>query len=264
MLNWFSYGADASAPKSTDFGIWVTAVNTYDSAPRSVSAYQVQGLNGDIVIDNGRFNNVQVNYSIQLVNTSAANLAAVRQWLCGQIGYQRIYDSYDPFVYREGYYTGNLSFTMNVLRTSGKATITFNCKPQRFKSDANPITWTGYAYKQIPNTTDNPCKPLVRVTGIDTENSLQLSTQIGSDGFTFLMSLSGLPSGRTLWLDFEKQTAYVEAGGNRYNLAVSIMRRTDTQIYVGDTAIPANTTATMYAYAGAAAQFTLWERSWTL
>lgn len=128
-MNWFSYGATSAAPKSSDFGLIVTANNTFDAPQRSVTAYGVQGLNGDVVIDNGKWNNTTISYTVHALRVTNETMNRIRAWLCVPTGYQRIFDSYDSAIFREGYFSGNISWIMTQLKKCGTATLTFIVKP---------------------------------------------------------------------------------------------------------------------------------------
>ena len=169
VKNWFSYGpSDEANYRSNHFGLIVTAQNPFDAPVRDTTSYSVPGLNGDVIIDNGRFKNISVSYEIVLIGATNAKMDAIRQWLCGFVGYQRIYDSYDATVYREGVFASNISWTMTQLMAHGKAVVTFNCKPQRWLvQDSDGIViprspQTGTAWVRVTNPTGLKAKPIVK------------------------------------------------------------------------------------------------------
>lgn len=101
---------------------------------RRQEAQTIPGRNGDLLFVEDAYDNYIQPYEIYL---SAEQLClpraarAVAQWICAPRGYQRLEDSYEPDVFRMAYYAGPLELS-NILNRFGRATIEFNCKPQRY------------------------------------------------------------------------------------------------------------------------------------
>lgn len=251
MLNWFSFGADSSAPKSSDFGLLVTGTGIFNSPSREFTTYNVSGLNGAVIVDEDRYSNVTINYELQLVNASIDNLNAIRRWLCTPSGYQRIYDSYDATTYREGVFTGNLQWTMVNLQKHGKCTVQFNCKPQRFLiSGDTEVTLSANVHKSWENDTDFKCYPIIEINNVVT-GTLSFTATYTGGGFTIMASaLSG-----TCYIDCQNQTAYTIQNGVRKYFGVRIVKPGTTTDFLGETCIPANTTASVWFNQGSAGHF---------
>lgn len=152
----------------SDYGIFISGVGTYDAPERSVTAQSVPGRNGDLVIDNGRFENIKVTYPAFILSDFANNIKAARNYLGSIKGYARIEDTYHPDEFRMGVYSSGLEVeTSGHMSTQGKFSLVFNCKPQRFlTSGETPITVSSGA--TVTNPTLFPSKPLIRVTGAGT------------------------------------------------------------------------------------------------
>lgn len=180
VKNWFSYGpTNGSQYKSNTFGLLVTAQNTFDSPVRDTTTYSVPGMNGDVIIDNGRFKNVSVSYEIVLIGATNAKMDAIRQWLCGFTGYQRIYDSYDTSIYREGVFSSNINWTMTQLMAHGKAKVTFNCKPQRWSIDEwKTLIKNNTENNTLTNPYNTTAYPLIKIT---TNTGTSSMTYISAD-----------------------------------------------------------------------------------
>ena len=115
--------------RSADHGLFISGDAVYNAPAYDYEVIQIPGRNGDLVMDNGRFNNITVTYPAFV--TDVANLQDIRQWLLKNRGYQRIEDEYNPTEYRMGYFSGD--FDVNVFANrAGSFELTFNCKPQRF------------------------------------------------------------------------------------------------------------------------------------
>ena len=151
-----------------EFGLVFSGNETHGTPSRDISNLSVPGKNGDITIDNGRWNNINVVYRTGIKKPVEKNLQDLRNFLMSQIGYQRLEDSYSPDTYRLGVYTGEFRPTLYAMSRVGEVTLNFNCKPQRYlKEGENEIEITSSG-ATIHNPTYTSAKPLVRVYGTGT------------------------------------------------------------------------------------------------
>lgn len=160
---------------SMAYGVIISKAGVYDAPARAFEAVSVPGKNGDVLFDEGRYENVLVSYECGLVNDNG-NLDDFRAWLLSHTGYCRIADSFHPNEYRLGMPVNGMTPEMLVANRIGKFTVGFNCKPQRFLNSGNTTT-TLTASGNITNPTLYPSKPLLRVYGYG-------SLKIGSDTVT--------------------------------------------------------------------------------
>lgn len=119
---------------SEDFGILVEHPPGYQTPERDYEVVHVPGRNGDVLFDSGSYANGERPYELAFGNEhedyyTMAN--RVSQWLHEPSGYARLEDSYEPDVYRLGYFKDSIDFT-NILAHAGRATAKFVVKPQRF------------------------------------------------------------------------------------------------------------------------------------
>lgn len=134
------------------------------SAPERDREYvSVPGKNGDVVVDNGRYNNITVSYKAYIIDKYNANIRGLRNALLSQEGYQRLEDSINPDEFRMGQ---ALPFDVDehgILR-AGEFTMQFNCKPQRFLKAGEQIielTANSTIYSEYRET----ALPLIRAYG---------------------------------------------------------------------------------------------------
>lgn len=112
-------------------------VERYPERPfpsRKQTVYNIHGRSGDLIVDENAFTNVTQTYEVYIRGGSVgfqAKASAIAKWLLSPVGYAELTDSYDPTVYRKARFTGEVSF-LNALNKYGKATITFDCCPQRY------------------------------------------------------------------------------------------------------------------------------------
>lgn len=151
---------------SSTFGIQVEQRPNYELPEKDYEIVHVPGKSGDILIDKGSYKNVDRTYNIAIGSKfrefySMAN--DIAKWLCSASGYVRLEDTYEPDYYRLATYKGPGNI-VNLLGNAGRATISFNCKPQRFlKSGDSVLTISSRSY--INNPTSFTSLPIITVKG---------------------------------------------------------------------------------------------------
>lgn len=137
---------------SKEIGLEVEHFPDFEIPERDYTVTHVPGRNGDVIWDNGSYKNVSRKYDISIGRFGMDNhqetyeqmAVRVLNWLHQSSGYLRLEDSYEPSYYRLASYKENANLT-NILAQGGKATITFDCKPQRFlKEDTHWIISHAY------------------------------------------------------------------------------------------------------------------------
>lgn len=146
MINYFNF----NGKDSRDYGVLIRNKKTYNQAEKDITFEPVAGRSGDIVIDNGRYNNIKMGYGVTLFaptldkkNTNQnMNLAYstqdLKDWLIADGNYYKLTDCYDPDYYRMACYSGGMefeTFTTNIAKTD----IIFNCKPYKYRNDGNSL-----------------------------------------------------------------------------------------------------------------------------
>ena len=118
---------------SSDFGIVCSSDNGFDAPARDVETISVQGRNGDLHIDKGRWENVSVTYTCTIERDFVRKFGEFRKFISSLRGYQRLEDTFHPGEYRMASLNGGIEVDQLGTRyNSGKFDLTFNCKPQRF------------------------------------------------------------------------------------------------------------------------------------
>ena len=108
-MNYFVY----NGVSSLDMGLRIESKNVFSAPEYDVTFQSIPGRNGDLILPNGRYPNVQVTYSVFLPAKSIAELAEkitkVKAWLYGeQNAYHSLSDSYDTLYTRKAVYSGSL------------------------------------------------------------------------------------------------------------------------------------------------------------
>lgn len=169
MRNTFTFGGLTSST----YGVYISGSGTYDSPERDYTIESIPGRNGDLVLDNHRFLNIELKYPAFIYKDFKTNLESLRSALSSKIGYQKLSDTYHPGEYRLGYFTNGITVKPTKNLYAGEFDLVFNCKPQRFLDSADTKT-TLTTNGSISNPTLFESKPLITVTGYGT---LTIGTQ---------------------------------------------------------------------------------------
>lgn len=153
---------------SKEYHIQVEHPPGYDIPERDYESYHVPGRNGDVIIGKKSYKNVSRNYEISFgdVDKMFPEMARkVTEWLHSADSYARLEDSYEPEYYRMAMYNSSLQIE-NILFHGGRATIEFDCKPQRFlKIGERTYTFTSPSGNYLRNPTNFESLPVITVRG---------------------------------------------------------------------------------------------------
>lgn len=136
--------------ESLDYDLYITSGSVYDAPERVVDMIKVPGRNGNLAIDRGKFENIDVEYNVYTKDRSqtsfAQNIRDFRNELCSRHEYLRLTDDYNSDEFRLGIYKSGLELDADIDR-AGAIKLTFDCKPQRFLT-------SGETEKTIPEWSD--------------------------------------------------------------------------------------------------------------
>ena len=154
-MNYFEFNGH----KSTEYGLIVNGINILNAPSRIVDKINIPYRNGDLLIDTGVYSNIMVSYTIGLTDpTKARNIA---DWLLNTSGYKTLKDTYDTTEYRMASYYNDLNYQMSMLYRYGEATISFDCKPQRYLVSGDTATSTF----PLSNPTNYNAQPIIVIGG---------------------------------------------------------------------------------------------------
>jgi len=179
---------------------------------RNYTITHIPGRNGDFLLDDGSFENVDIPYEIA-VNTEDGyfeTMIKVAAWLHSNTGYARLSDSYDSTHFRLAFYKDTVEFE-NLFNEAGRGEITFNAMPQRFLvsgEDAVEMTESG----EIENPTLFTALPTITISG--TEGG---SGTISCGGN--VLTISNIYDG--MILDSTNQNATTSSGASTANNHIS-------------------------------------------
>lgn len=202
-----------------DLDLVIQAPPAYNFPEKDLSREHIPGRNGDLIVDNNCWKNVERSYSIvskfRPSTDFIENAERLVKWLTETEGYQRLEDSYDPDVYRMAEFSNSGSL-VNYYDEATVLNITFNCKPQRYLKEGEiPVQYSG-SEALLENPTGYIALPKITFNNLSTSSDevlLVTVTNLEENKVTSTITLSKLPSG-DLTLDSELQTVYSTQNGD--------------------------------------------------
>lgn len=126
----------------------------------------VPGRSGDLTFDEDAYENYDQAYDVWIDPRRGyyETAQAAAAWLNSAKGYKRLDDENDADTYRLAYYSGNADFD-NRLSLLGKATLHFNCKPQRWLKSGEETVSIAASGTVVSNPTAFAALPYIKVYG---------------------------------------------------------------------------------------------------
>ena len=153
------------------FGLVVENLPSYFYAERPFNHKPVNGKNGDVLLDPGRYENVKKVYKMACYAPDRnffESAVALSTWLHSPgSDYLRLEDSYEPTTYRMAVYE-EANEVENIEGVAGKVEVTFNCMPQRFLISGDDVININSSGTTVYNPTVYPAKPILEVEGVGT------------------------------------------------------------------------------------------------
>lgn len=208
---------------SDDLHLYVERYPDRKLPERKTAFYSYAGRTGDYVYQQNAFSNYTQAYEIY-ISAEARRLPHamldVTSWLYGANGYAKLEDSYDLDSYRMACFVGGQDIA-NTLNKYGRATIEFNCKPQRWlQSGERLIDLTAARGFDNAVRVDNPTgiasKPYFEIEGT---GSLSLNlfdtVQDIEHSFFYVSEVDGIVGADTETLSYDApfvDDPYTQAG----------------------------------------------------
>ena len=152
---------------SGTYGVYITGEAVYNAPEREVEMISIPGRSGQLALDKGRFENIEVTYPAGIFADNeedfAEGISNFRNFLCSRNGYVRLQDDYNPNEYRLAIYKSGLEVD-NALHRAGEFDIVFDCKPQRYLTSGETAIEVDSG-DVITNPTLFEASPLLEVEG---------------------------------------------------------------------------------------------------
>ena len=162
MVNYIVY----NGVSTLELGFYLGGVGDDKSAERDITTQSIDGRNGDLVFDNGRYKNVSVKYGKSVIyENMEENLFKLKEAL--QPGYHRLEDSFHPDEFYLAYFDGEIEPSVSNDRSIATVSLTFNRKPQRFLKSGETLTQVTSG-TVLTNPTNQTALPLINCYGSGT------------------------------------------------------------------------------------------------
>ena len=162
-INQFSYNDKRSYD---DMNLIITDTPSRVSPARRVTYTAVDGRNGDIITDEGCFDNGEIKYKVTAIAEDFEMpllVKKIKRWLQGAAGYFTLTDTYDPNYFYLACYNGKVDIA-DRLGKLGAATLTFKTKPFKYSFEGQrKIKITGAAI--LYNPEDWEATPYIKIVG---------------------------------------------------------------------------------------------------
>lgn len=157
----------------SSFGdVTVVKGETFEAPAREFDVREIPGRNGDMVLDGGKYPNVEITYWVMIRSNFETTYRKICGFLLSRKGYCKLSDSWNTDEFYLAYVSQSIQPTINRGEDQGAFEVVFSRKPQRFLvSGETPVTPTpipGTVPSQnlvhLENPTYFPSRPQVSVT----------------------------------------------------------------------------------------------------
>ena len=164
-MNYFEY----NGINSLDMGLRIESKNVFSTPKYEVKFQAIPGRDGDLILPNGRYPNVQLTYSVFIPAKTkeklAEKLAAVKAWLFYEPDrYHELRDSYDTTGFRKAVINTQLDIE-DQLNKIGVFTVSFSCLPFRYLEEGQSTVTISSSPFTLTNPTVFQAKPYIKVSG---------------------------------------------------------------------------------------------------
>lgn len=190
------------------FGLTINRKNIYVSPKRSQEVISVPGRDGDLIFDNGNYENVTISYTCSLTDTSA-KVDEINEWL-SKPGYKILSDTYDSTCFRKASVVEGTKITED--KKIGTFDLKFSCKPYKYlySGETSIALNIDNNAKNINNPTSYSSLPLFEITASG-PITLRITTKARTADAVSTNRIINFPTSSTkLIIDSELMAVYEE------------------------------------------------------
>ena len=152
---------------SLTYGVYISGTGVFNAPPRDREMIKVPGRNGAIIIDHGRYENIEITYPAFIIKDLAEKVRIFANKLLEPVDYVRLEDTYNPDEFRLAILSQGMDVNPVSWLAAGSFDLIFNCRPERFLKSGE-IVHQFITSGSVTNPTDMPSKPIIRVYGAGT------------------------------------------------------------------------------------------------
>lgn len=150
-----------------DYGVVIDSVDSWPKPERDRTVIHVPGKNGDLILDNGCWHNIDITYHCLVKDEWKSHFPDFIKWLYSTHGYAMLADDNHPGVYRMAEFAGPITPELWFTTETGIFDLTFNCQPQMYVIAGQNATVMDFTSADagitVSNTYGMDAYPLVRV-----------------------------------------------------------------------------------------------------
>lgn len=197
--------------QASTYGLIVSGINTMNGAERRVTQIQIPGRNGDVVFDDGAWNNVRLSYPCAIKGNYQLSARNVRNWLGGLSGgYYKLTDTYNPGEYRMARFAGAFVAESWAAMRGADVNVEFDCKPQRYLTIGDDDVTLNAGSNYVANSTPNNSLPIFKITATHS------GAKVTANGRTMTINTT-VP----IVIDCENMLVYRQSNGANMSASVS-------------------------------------------
>lgn len=232
--------------RSSYYGVWISGEGAFDAPARSRTLLTVPGRDGNLILDNGRFENITITYPAMFTGLAESAspyggqplwyvLPEIKRWLMSPTGYVILTDDYNANSYRKAVFSGGLDVEPTAWAQKAKFDLTFNAMPQRWLNGGDtyiPITLEDLNLSE----TGLVSKPLIRCTVAGT-GYVRITNRDSTSGTVYSNTITMTGINDTVIVDCDRQMVYSEATETVYTSQISgsypVIGRYRWRVYAG-------------------------------
>lgn len=189
----FTFGNETLYPNAT-YGISIDQSEIYQTPEKDYEFVEIPGMSGSLLFDNNRFKNITIPVNCFIRSDFPTKFRSLTNYLLSVNGYQKLTLPQDSGHFRMGAFRKATKSETGSFNKSGKFTLEFECKPQRYL-DSGDSWYFPSSNTTINNQTRFTSKPLIRFYGNGT-------VRIGS----YQITVAGRGANTYIQIDCETMT----------------------------------------------------------
>ena len=188
-------------------GLIIGGQNTFNFARRDRTFVPIQGRNGDLIVDNGRYVNSTVIYAVFVPDNFAEKRDALIHGLTSQgSGYVKLRDTYHPQKYRMAVLDTDIEFATGMLNRYGRCDIVFDCMPQIFLDAGDEEVILPSTGGDVEILGEQPSLPMIKVYTADSMSGEYIGGSISIDDFQITIGrAANIATSSIIYIDCEAQ-----------------------------------------------------------
>ena len=103
-VNYLTYGGF----NTSEHGVYISGKGAFNAPEREIEAVEIPGKSGNLILDMGRYLNIEVTYPAFAFAPDAGGfrniMSDLRSAMCSKTTYQRLTDTYNPDEFRMALY----------------------------------------------------------------------------------------------------------------------------------------------------------------